>query len=225
MGGGAKITDADKAETLPEKCAYVNGFGAMTVARAAVNARAKLLYLSTSQVFSGAGENPFGVSNPYEPKNVFGMSKVQGEDAVRSLLKRYFIVRTDWIYGDGRQDFLRPLIKALREEKELLAASDQFGSPTWARDLARVICDLIETDRYGIWHARSEGFCSRAEFAEMVAKKTGSSCRILPVPTSELPDVPRRPLNLRLTGELPEGIAPMPSVEDALDRCLADMKH
>ena len=213
-------TDADKAESLPERCAEVNGFGTLTVARAAVKAGAKMLYLSSAQVFSGTGEQPFAVSDPYGPKNVFGMSKVQGEDAVRSLMTRYYIVRSDWIYGAGRKDFIRPLLRAAQEKKALRVAEDQFGSPTWARDLARVLCDLIVTEKYGIWHARNEGFFSRAEFAELVMKKAGIDCRIIPERTSDLPGVPRRPLNCRLEAELPPEIDPMPSVEDALDRYL-----
>ena len=216
----AGYTDADKAESLPERCAEVNGFGALTVARAAVRAGAKMLYLSSTQVFPGTGDQPFAASDPYGPKNVFGMSKVQGEDAVRSLMTRYYIVRSDWIYGAGRKDFIRPLIRAAQEKKVLRVAGDQFGSPTWARDLARVLCDLIVTEKYGIWHARNEGFLSRAEFAELVMKKAGIDCRIVPVPTSEIPGAPRRPLNCRLAAELPPEISPMPSVEDALDRYL-----
>ncbi len=217
--------DADKTGFLPEKCAYINGFGALTVARAAAGAGAKMLCLSSPQVFSGTGEAPFAVSDPYGPKTVYGMSKVQAEDAVRSLLTRYFIVRSDWIYGSGKKDFIRPFLRAAQEKKELRVACDQVGSPTWARDLARVMCDLIETDRYGIWHARNEGFFSRAEFAEMIIKKSGISCRIIPVPASELPGSVIRPLNLRLTADLPSGIGPMPSVENALDRYLADLAH
>lgn len=219
----AGYTDADKAESLPEQCAAMNGLGTLTMARAAVKAGAKMLYLSSPQVFPGTGNQPFAVSDAYGPKNVFGMSKVQGEDAVRSLLTRYYIVRADWIYGTGKRDFLRPLLKAAHEKKSLLVSSDQVGSPTYAKDLARLICDLIATDRYGIWHARNEGYYSRAEFASLIMKKTGNACRIIPTATADLPGSLRRPLNLRMTGELPQGFEPMPTVEDALDRCLTDM--
>ena len=130
-----------------------------------------IVHCSSPQVFPGTGNQPFAVSDAYGPKNVFGMSKVQGEDAVRSLLTRYYIVRADWIYGTGKRDFLRPLLKAAHEKKSLLVSSDQVGSPTYAKDLARLICDLIATDRYGIWHARNEGYYSRAEFASLIMKK------------------------------------------------------
>lgn len=217
-------SDADKAESLPEKCAAVNGFGALTVARAAVSVGAKLLYLSSPQVFSCVGDMPFSVSDPYGPKNVFGMSKVQGEDAVRSLMTRYFIVRSDWIYGSGKKDFIRPLLRAAQEKKVLRIAGDQVGSPTWASDLARVLCDLVKTECYGIWHACNKGYYSRAEFAEMVMKKAGVNCRIVSVPTADLPGSPRRPLNLRMESVLPAGITPMLSVEDALSRYLAEIR-
>ena len=214
-------TDADKAESLPEKCAALNGMGTLTVARGAAAAGASMLYLSSPQVFPGTGDAPWQVQDPYGPKNVFGMSKVQGEDAVRSLLKRYYIVRADWIYGSGKRDFLRPFLKEAQEKKLLRVSGDQFGSPTWAGDLARVICDLIATRHYGIWHARNEGFYSRAEFASMILEKTGIPCRIESVPTAEIPGAARRPLNCRMAAELPAGIAPMPSVEEGLECCLS----
>ena len=215
--------DADKAESLPEKCAALNGMGALTVARAAAQVGAKMLFLSSPQVFPGTGDQPWSVHDAYGPKNVFGMSKVQGEDAVRSLLTKYFILRADMIYGRGKKDFLRPLIRAMQEKKSLRVAGDQFGSPTCARDLAEIIVALITSEKYGIWHARNEGFYSRAEFAAMVAKKTGCDCRILPVSTADLPGSPRRPLNIRMAASLPAGIGPMATVEAALDKCLRDL--
>ena len=113
------------------------------------------------------------------------------------------------------------------EKKELRVVSDQVGSPTYAVDLARVICDMIPTEKYGIYHVRNEGFLSWAEFAAMIMDKAGLSCRIVPVPTSEYPALAKRPLNSRLNGSrLQEsGFAPMPSVEDALDRFLAELNE
>ena len=216
-------TDADKAESLPEQCAALNGVGTLTVARAAAACGAKMLYLSSPQVFPGTGDEPWKTADAYGPRNVFGMSKVQGEDAVRSLLTRYYIVRAGWIYGRGKKDFLRALIRAAQEKKTLRVASDQFGTPTWAKDLARVIVDLIHTERYGIWQACGEGYVSRAEFASMIMKKAGIACRIMPAATAELPGGLRRPLNLRMVAELPPEIAPMLPVEEALDRCLEEM--
>lgn len=218
----AAYTNVDKAESEPATCAGVNGFGALTMARAAARIGAKMLLLSTAQVFSGAGDAPNAVSDPYGPRNVYGMSMVQAEDAVRSLLTRYYIVRTGGIFGNSK-DPVRAVFRAAQDGRELTVSCDRVIQPTYSRDLARVICALIETDCYGIWHARNEGACTPAEFAEMVIKKSGRSCRIVPVRDAEIPSHARRPMNCRLTAELPAGFAPMPSVEDALSRYLDEI--
>lgn len=215
-------TSVDKAESEPATCAGINGFGTLTIARAAVRVGAKLLFLSTAQVFSGEGESPNAVSAPYGPRNVYGMSMVQAEDAVRSLLTRYFIVRTGTLFGNSK-DPVRAVLRAAQDGRELLLPCDRMVQFVYSKDLARVLCDLIGTDFYGIWHARNEGIYTPAGFAEMVAEKSGRSCRILPVSGSELPSHARRPMNSGLTAELPAGIAPMPSVEDALDRYLEEI--
>ncbi len=220
----ASYSNVDKAESEPATCAGVNGCGALTMARAAVRIGAKMLFLSTAQVFSGAGELPNAVSDPYGPKNVYGMSMVQAEDAVRSLLTRYFIVRTGGVFGNSK-DPVRAVFHAAQDGRELTLSCDRVLQFSYSKDLARVLCDLIETDSYGIWHARSEGACTPAEFAEMVIKKSGRSCRIVPIRDADIPSHARRPLNSRLTAELPAGIAPMPSLEDALDRYLGEITH
>ena len=223
----AAYTNVDKAESQPEICTAVNGSGTMNVARAALSVGAKLVYISTDYVFPGTGNKPFGVNDPYGPRNVYGMSKVQGEDAVRSLMTRYFILRTSWVFGLSGQNFVRTMLRLGREKKELRVVCDQVGSPTYAKDLARVICDLIVTEKYGIYHVRNEGYLSWADFAEMIMKKSGLDCRIIPVPSSEYPTPARRPLNSRLSARSLSrtGIAPMPSVENALDRYLEELRE
>jgi len=221
----AAYTNVDKAESQPEICTAVNGTGTVNIVRAAQLVGAKLVYISTDYVFSGAGDQPFEVDDPYGPRNVYGMSKVQGEDAVRSLMTRYFILRTSWVFGKNGKNFVRTMRRLGREKKELRVVCDQIGSPTYAKDLARVICDLIPTSKYGIYHVRNEGYLSWADFAEMIMKKSGLSCRIIPVPSSEYPTPARRPLNSRLSAEslAQAGIAPMPTVEDALERYLVEL--
>ena len=223
----AAYTDVDKAESQPEICTAVNSSGTMNMARAALRVGAKMVYISTDYVFSGEGKKPFEINDPYGPKNVYGMSKVQGEDAVRSLMTRYFILRTSWVFGKNGKNFVRTMLRLGREKQELRVVCDQVGSPTYAKDLARVICDLIPTEKYGIYHVRNEGYLSWAEFAEMIMKKSGLNCRIIPVPSSEYPTPARRPLNSRLSARslAKAGIAPMPSVEDALDRYLSEINH
>lgn len=223
----AAYTNVDKAESEPEICAAVNGMGTVHMVRAALSVGAKLVYISTDYVFPGTGETPFEINDPYGPKNVYGVSKVQGEDAVRSLMTRYYILRTSWVFGKNGKNFVRTMLRLGAEKKELRVVCDQIGSPTYAVDLARVICDMIPTEQYGIYHVRNEGYISWADFARMIMEKSGLACRIIPVPSSEYPTPARRPLNSRLSGrQLAEaGFAPMPSVEDALDRYLAELKE
>ena len=152
---------------------------------------------------------------------------MQGEDAVRSLMTRYYILRTSWVFGKNGKNFVRTMLRLGAEKKELRVVSDQIGSPTYAKDLARVICDMIATDKYGIYHVRNEGFISWADFAKMIMEKAGLPCRIIPVPSSEYASLARRPLNSRMSGKKLQiaGFGPMPSVSDALDRYLAELKE
>ena len=223
----AAYTNVDKAESEPEICAAVNGMGTMNVVRAALSVGAKLVFISTDYVFPGTGDRPWRVDDPYGPQNVYGMSKVQGEDAVRSLMTRYFILRTSWVFGKNGRNFVRTMLRLGAEKKEIRVVSDQIGSPTYTKDLARVICDLLPTEKYGIYHVHNEGYISWYDFARMIMEKAGLPCRVLPVPSSGYPTPAKRPLNSRLdASRLAEaGIAPMPSVEDALDRYLAEIRY
>lgn len=218
----AAYTNVDKAESEPATCAAVNGSGALTMARAALRVGARLLLLSTVQVFCGEGDRTYSVSAPYGPKNVYAMSMVQAEDAVRSLMTRYYIVRTGSVFGNSK-DPVRSVLRAAQDRRSLTLSCDRIIQPTWSKDLARVICDLVMTDSFGIWHARNKGACTPAEFAEMVMTKTGVSCQIIPVHDAELPSHARRPLNSRLAAKLPDGITPMPDLGDALDRYLQEI--
>ena len=221
----AAYTNVDKAASEPATCAAVNGSGALTMSRAALRVGARLLLLSTAQVFSGEGDRPNPVSAPYGPKNVYAMSMVQAEDAVRSLMTRYYIVRTGSLFGNSK-DPVRSVLRAAQDRRNLTLSCDRIIQPTWSKDLARVICDVIATESFGIWHARnSRGACTPAEFAEMVMKKSGVSCQIIPVHDAELPSHVRRPLNGRLAAKLPDGITPMPDLSDALDRYLQEINR
>ena len=216
----AAYTNVDKAESQPEICAAVNGMGTVNIVRAALSVGAKVVFISTDYVFPGTGDQPWKINDAYGPRNVYGMSKVQGEDAVRSLMTRYFILRTSWVFGKNGHNFVRTMIRLGKEKKEIRVVDDQIGSPTYTRDLARVICDMLPTEKYGIYHVRNEGFISWFQFAKMIMEKTGLPCRVLPVPSSEYPTPAKRPLNSRLDGSrLAEaGFEPMPTVESALDR-------
>ena len=184
------------------------------------------MMLSVRHLYTPATDQPWQINDPYGPLNVYGMSKVQGEDAVRSLMTRYFILRTSWVFGKNGHNFVRTMLRLGTEKKEIRVVNDQIGSPTYTQDLARVICDMIITDKYGIYHVRNEGFLSWYDFAKMIMEKAGRPCRVIPVPSSEYPTPAKRPLNSRLDGSrLAEaGFEPMPTVEDALDRYLDEIR-
>lgn len=222
----AAYTAVDRAESEPAVCAAVNGDGTMNVVRAALSVGAKLVYISTDYVFSGRGDRPWEPDDPYDPQNVYGLSKVQGEIAVRSLMKRYFLLRISWLYGLHGKNFVRTMRRLGREKSEIRVVDDQIGSPTYSVDVARVICDLIGTEKFGIYHVANEGYISWADFAEMIMAGSGIDCRVIPVPSREYPTPARRPLNSRLSGAAlrEAGIEPLPPVRNALDRFLRELE-
>ena len=221
----AAYTAVDKAESEPEACAAVNGDGTMNIVRAALSVGAKLVYISTDYVFSGEGDTPWTEDAPYNPQNVYGLSKVQGEIAVRSLMKRYFLIRTSWVYGLHGRNFVRTILRLSRERTEIRVVDDQIGAPTFSEDLAKLICDMISTEKYGIYHAANEGEMSWARFARMILSEQGIWCRVEPVPTSEYPTPARRPLNSRLSCQKLKdaGFGSLPTVENALARYLQEL--
>lgn len=221
----AAYTAVDRAESEPEICAAVNGDGTMNMVRAALSVDAKLVYISTDYVFSGEGETPWKEEDPYDPKNVYGLSKVQGEIAVRSLMQKYFLLRVSWLYGIHGKNFVRTMLRLGKEKKEIRVVDDQIGSPTYAVDVARVICDLISTEKYGIYHVVNDGYMSWAQFTRLILAGAGLNCRVVPIPSSEYPTPARRPLNSRMdTSKLRKsGVHPMPTVENALGRYLQEL--
>ncbi len=221
----AAYTAVDRAESEPEVCAAVNGMGTMNMVRAALAVGAKLVYISTDYVFPGTGDDPWKEDDEYGPQNVYGQTKMQGEIAVRSLMTRFFLLRTSWVFGYHGKNFVKTMLRLGEEKKELRVVDDQIGSPTYTQDLARVICDLIPTEKYGIYHVRNEGYISWAQFARMIMISRGLPCRIIPVSTDEYETAARRPLNSRLSAKklAAAGIEPMPTVEDALNRYMQEL--
>ena len=220
----AAYTNVEKAESMPEVCADVNGMGTLNMVRAALKVNAKLMYISTDYVFSGEGDEPFQVNDPYDPQNVYGLTKAQGEEAVRSLMQRYFIIRTAWVFGKNGRNFVKTMLRLGAEKDQLNVVCDQFGSPTYTPDLARLMCEMIRTNRYGVYHATNEGFCSWADFAAEIMRQSGRKCRIHPVTTEEYNSPTKRPANSRLSKRnLDEaGFSRLPAWQDALARYLAE---
>ena len=216
----AAYTAVDAAESEPTLCCAVNGMGTLNIARAALAVKAKLLYISTDYVFDGSGDVPHGAEDRPRPLNIYGLSKLQGEEAVQALVSKHFVLRTSWVFGHGGGNFVETIRRLGREKSQISVVEDQIGSPTYTLDLARLIAQMIVTDRYGVYHATNEGFCSFADFARVILRADGSRCRIAPIPSCEYPSAARRPLNSRLSkASLDEnGFPRLPIWEDALRR-------
>ncbi len=222
----AAYTAVDRAETEPARCCLINATGTHNLVRAALKVDAKLCLISTDYVFDGQGEQPWETDAKRNPRSVYGQSKLQAEQAVSTQMTRYFIVRIEWLFGIGGPNFVRTMLRLGREREEVRVVNDQIGSPTYAPDLAVFLCDLIRTDKYGIYHASSEGECAWSDFAKEIFEQSGVRCRVIPVPSEEYPTLAKRPLNSRLSKACldREGFARLPTWQDALSRYLDELR-
>ena len=189
----AAFTAVDKAEEVRELCYSINVEGAESVALACKQLGAKMLYVSTDYVFNGQGEEFFETDSPKAPLNYYGLSKSMGEDKLMSLIDEYFIVRTSWVFGLNGNNFIKTMLRLGNERDSLTVVSDQVGSPTYAKDLAAVLCDMIVTDKYGEYHATNEGICSWFDFAKAIMEKAQLPCKVKPLTTKEYPRPAKRP--------------------------------
>ena len=223
----AAYTAVDRAETEPEKCMDINAQGSMNLVRAALAVDAKLMYISTDYVFSGEGNTPFEVDAPYGPTNVYGLSKAQGEEAVRAMMRKYFILRASWVFGHFGKNFVDTMLQKGRENNSLRVVSDQVGSPTYTVDLVELMLEMIQSDRYGVYHATNEGFCSWADFADEIMRQANIPCRIERVSSESYAALAKRPKNSRLSkNSLDEaGFRRLPTWQDALKRYLASSER
>lgn len=222
----AAYTAVDRAEDDEETCRKVNTQGSENLALAASQLGAKILYVSTDYVYGGEGEEPFEVTDPTAPKSVYGRTKLEGEDAVKRHTDKYFIVRTSWVFGINGNNFVKTMLRLGAERDELNVVCDQIGSPTYTPDLARLICDLIMTEKYGTYHGTNENFCSWAEFAAMIMTLGGRKTKINPILSSQYPAKAARPLNSRLSKACLDraGIDRLPTWQNALGRYMEEIK-
>ncbi len=218
----AAFTNVDIAETDKEICRRVNEDGTLNIARSCAKHGIKMLYISTDYVFSGEGDIPFETDSPTMPCNYYGESKLAGEKAVTENCDKYFIVRISWVFGENGKNFVKTMLRLSKEREEITVVNDQIGSPTYTKDLSKLLCDMIVTEKYGTYHATNEGFCSWAEFASKIMELSGSKTKIIPVTSAEYKSVAKRPSNSRLskTGLDMNGFARLPHWQDALERFL-----
>lgn len=189
----AAYTAVDMAETDEDNAFAVNSFGSRNVAMAAEEIGAKLCYVSTDYVFDGTSAKPYKEYDNTNPQSIYGKSKLAGELLVQSLSKRYFIVRTSWIYGKHGNNFVKTMLKLGKEKPNLKVVEDQMGSPTYTVDLCHIILELISSEKYGIYHASNTGSCSWYEFAKAIFDESGYTTEVEPCSTEEFPRPAPRP--------------------------------
>ena len=220
----AAYTAVDKAEDEYGRAMDVNAKGTLALAKATKEIDAKFLYFSTDYVFDGTGTVPFTVDAAKEPLNVYGLTKLFGEQAVQMELTKYFIVRISWVYGKNGNNFIKTMLRLGQTHEELTVVADQWGSPTYTADLAPLLCDMVETDKYGVYHATNEGITNWAEFAAEIMKAANLPCKVKPIPSSDYPTKATRPLNSRLDKSSLDkaGFKRLPEWRDALKRYMGD---
>lgn len=218
----AAYTAVDKAEDDYGRAMDVNVKGTLAIAKAAKEIDAKMLYVSTDYVFNGKGKEPFAVNASKEPLNIYGLTKLLGEQAVQMELTKFFIVRISWVFGKNGNNFIKTMLRLGQTHDELTVVSDQWGSPTYTADLAPLLCDMISTDKYGIYHATNEGVTNWAEFAAYIMEQAHLPCKVQPIPSLDYPTRAVRPLNSRMDKSKLDktGFARLPEWHDAVKRYL-----
>ena len=226
----AAWTAVDKAEEMPDLVYKVNALGPKYIANAANKVGAKMFYISTDYVFDGEGTIPFEVDSPKDGLSIYGKTKSQGEDFVIGETNKYFIIRISWVFGINGNNYIKTMLKLSKIKDELNIVCDQIGSPTYTYDLANLMADMMETDKFGVYHATNEGFCSWYDFTKYIYKAKGiTNVKVNPITTEEYlkinPNQAKRPLNSRMSKSslTKAGFNLLPKWEDAVDRYLKEL--
>lgn len=215
---GGAYTKVDQAESDLKTAFQVNAFGSRNIASAAERENAKLVYVSTDYVFNGESRNPYQVHDETDPINVYGQTKLAGEQFARKLNSRHFIVRTSWVFGAHGGNFVRTMLRLAEEKPSLAVVADQTGSPTYTADLADCIANMLQTNRYGMYHVSNSGSCTWYEFAKAIFHKAGIDIPVSPLTTDQFPTAARRPAYSVFNHEelIRRGFPPMRSWQEAL---------
>jgi len=226
----AAWTAVDAAEDQEELVRSVNGVGTANLATACKECGCKMMYISTDYVFDGQGETPWKPDcKDYAPLNVYGQTKLEGELAVSKMLEKYFIVRIAWVFGKNGKNFIKTMLNVGKKYDTVRVVKDQIGTPTYTFDLARLLADMIETEKYGYYHATNEGgYISWYDFTCEIFRQAGYSTNVIPVTTAEYGlSKAARPFNSRLDKSklIDVGFAPLPTWQDALARYLKEIEE
>ena len=222
----AAYTAVDAAEDNVEICRRVNAEGTENIAKVCKKLDLKMIYISTDYVFDGEGERPWEPDDERHPLNVYGQTKYEGELAVEKYLEKYFIVRIAWVFGVNGKNFIKTMLKLSETHEEVNVVDDQVGSPTYTYDLAVLLVDMVESDKYGRYHATNEGLCTWYEFAKEIFRQAGVEVKVNPVTSDMFPAKAKRPKNSRMSKEKLDanGFHRLPTWQDALERYLSEIR-
>ncbi len=221
----AAYTAVDKAEDDRELCYKVNVDGTRYLAKVAKELDAKFVYFSTDYVFPGTGTQMYKEDDQTGPTNQYGITKLKGEEAVKELLEKYFICRISWVFGENGNNFIKTMLRLSETRDKLTVVNDQIGSPTYCKDVAKLVCEMIKTEKYGTYHVTNEGLCSWYEFACEIFKQAGRNITVEPVDSTAFPVKAERPKNSRMSKDKLEenGFERLPTWQDALGRFLKNI--
>jgi dTDP-4-dehydrorhamnose reductase len=222
----AAYTNVDAAEENKEAAYAVNALGPKYLAQAASKVGAKMVLVSTDYVFNGNATEPYEVDHPSEPLGVYGETKLAGEEFVKQHLDQYFIVRTAWVYGINGNNFVKTMLRLGKERDEVGVVHDQVGSPTYTVDLAAFMIELVQSDKYGVYHATNEGVCSWYDFAVEIFKQAGMDVKVNPLTSEQFPRPAARPKYSVLSKKkiVEQGFTPLRDWKEALAAYMEELK-
>lgn len=220
----AAYTAVDQAEEEVQIAEKVNVLGTNHIALVCKEIDAKMVYISTDYVFDGKSTVPYEVEDKTNPMSVYGKTKRDGENKVRDLVKKHFIVRISWVFGKNENNFIKTMLRIGKQQEEISVVADQIGSPTYTVDLSVLLVSMIQTEKYGTYHATNEGYCSWAQLAEEIFRVARYETKVRHITSSAYPTKAMRPLNSRLSKKSLEdsGFCKLPNWQDAVARYLKE---
>ena len=214
----AAYTQVDKAEDEKDLCIKINATATKHIAKCAKILDIPMIYISTDYVFDGTKDGKYTENDETNPINIYGESKLAGEKYVQEILDKYYIVRTSWVFNINGKNFIETMLRLSKANNQLSIVNDQIGSPTYTKDLSRLLVDMLETSKYGLYHATNEGYCSWYEFANTIFKLANINIDIKAINSNEYASRAKRPMNSKLSKDklIEYGFKPLPNWEDAL---------
>ena len=214
----AAYTQVDIAEDEKDLCIKINATATKHIVKCAKILDIPMIYISTDYVFDGTKDGEYTENDETNPINIYGESKLAGEKYVQEILDKYYIVRTSWVFNINGKNFIETMLRLSKANNQLSIVNDQIGSPTYTKDLSRLLVDMLETSKYGLYHATNEGYCSWYEFADTIFKLANINIDIKAINSNEYASRAKRPLNSKLSKDklIEYGFKPLPHWEDAL---------